>query len=221
MITRAEAAAARAAGVRALSDRPSQRRRSEHASGHGVRARFTTRDLAVTDRGVQVPGYGSITEEPYNMYDMFGPYTEIVTAGAFGKTLGASPTVEFTVNHGAGGGMPMARTSNNTLELVEDDTGLRYIAYVDITRSDVANAVKAIERGDLVEASFKFRIESGMWSPDYEEFRINVVDLDGGDVSAVNFGANPAAYTGRDRQPTPDVPDTSRVRVLLDLALAD
>lgn len=211
MITRATAAAARAAGVKAATDRPSQRRRDEHGT-LGVRASFTARDLAVTERGTEIPGYASITEEPYEMYDMFGPYTEVVTRAAFEKTLSASPTVEFTINHGAGGGLPMARTTNGTLDLTEDDTGLRFFAYVDVTRTDVANAVKATERGDLVEASFKFRIESGLWSPDYEEYRINVVNLDGGDVSAVNFGANPAAYVGRST-------DTSRLRALIAASL--
>jgi hypothetical protein len=30
-----------------------------------------------------------------------------------------------------------------------------------------------------------------LWSPDYTEYRIQEVDLDRGDVSAVNYGANP------------------------------
>ena len=56
--------------------------------------------------------------------------------------------------------------------------------------------LKALERGDLAEASFKFWITAGQWSPDYTEFRINETDLDHGDVSSVNFGANPAASSG-------------------------
>ena len=87
----------------------------------------------------------------------------------------------------------MAHTRNQTLDLAEDDTGLRYDAYVDPKRSDVKDMLKALERGDLAEASFKFRIDAGQWSPDYTEYRINAVDLHRGDVSAVNFGANPAA----------------------------
>ena len=90
----------------------------------------------------------------------------------------------------------MAHTRNDTLELSEDDTGLRYDAFVDPQRGDVGDLVRALERGDMAEASFKFRIDSGIWSPDYTEFRINAADLSGGDVSAVNFGANPSATSG-------------------------
>jgi hypothetical protein len=69
--------------------------------------------------------------------------------------------------------------------------------------------LKAYERGDLVESSFKFRIDSGKWSPDYSEYRIEAVDLNRGDVSIVNFGANP--HTGdftpkaRTEEPAPVV----------------
>lgn len=221
-----EAAAARAAGMDALADRPRERRRSD-SGGRGVApARVDEmRELVLTERdgrpAAEVPGYASITETPYEMYDMFGPYTEVVSRDAFDVTLAANPTVEFALNHGKGGGPSMASTRNNTLDLSADDTGLRYFAYVDPTRTDVADMLKAIERGDLAEASFKFRITSGQWSPDYTEYRILEVDLDGGDVSAVNFGANPHAYTGRAATtPTLD-PTLSRLRMLLDFELAE
>ena len=195
---RLQAALERAAQMRQVTDRPQQRRGS--SEGVTAFARGTLLSAEVRAKGdtssTVVVGYASVTESPYDMYDFFGPYTEVVSRGAFEKTLSASPLVEFTVNHGAGGGLPMAHTRNSTLTLSEDETGLRYEATVDPTRSDVADMLKALERGDLAEASFKFRIDSGQWSPDYSEFRINAVDLANGDVSAVNFGANPAASSG-------------------------
>lgn len=195
---RLQAALERAAQMRQVTDRPQQRRGS--SEGVTAFARGTLLSAEVRAKGdtssTVVVGYASVTESPYDMYDFFGPYTEVVSQGAFEKTLSASPLVEFTVNHGAGGGLPMAHTRNSTLTLSEDETGLRYEATVDPTRSDVADMLKALERGDLAEASFKFRIDSGQWSPDYSEFRINAVDLANGDVSAVNFGANPAASSG-------------------------
>lgn len=195
---RLQAALERAAQMRQVTDRPQQRRGS--SEGVTAFARGTLLSAEVRAKGdtssTVVVGYASVTESPYDMYDFYGPYTEVVSRGAFEKTLSASPLVEFTVNHGAGGGLPMAHTRNSTLTLSEDETGLRYEATVDPTRSDVADMLKALERGDLAEASFKFRIDSGQWSPDYSEFRINAVDLANGDVSAVNFGANPAASSG-------------------------
>lgn len=195
---RLQAALERAAQMRQVTDRPQQRRGS--SEGVTAFARGTLLSAEVRAKGdtssTVVVGYASVTESPYDMYDFYGPYTEVVSRGSFEKTLSAAPLVEFTVNHGAGGGLPMAHTRNSTLTLSEDETGLRYEATVDPTRSDVADMLKALERGDLAEASFKFRIDSGQWSPDYSEFRINAVDLANGDVSAVNFGANPAASSG-------------------------
>lgn len=196
------AASERAANVRALADRPRQRRNSEEpGASAGVRRAFQpTQELRTVQHNGQdavlVGGYASVTEEGYPMYDSFGPYTEVVSQGSFGQTLASDPLVEFTINHGAGGGLPMARTSNDTLTLSEDTIGLLFAAMVDPRRSDVQNALLAWERGDLAEASFKFYIDAGLWNPDYTEFRISSVNINRGDVSAVNFGANPAATSG-------------------------
>lgn len=185
-----------------LAARPSQRRASEATDAPAaVRMTLTPQSLVratLDDAGnAHVVGLASVTEEGYEMWDWAGPYTEVVSLDAFDATLASSPLVEFTLNHNRGGGLPMAHTRNNTLMLsaTKDggQTGLAYDASVDPTRTDVADMIKALERGDLAEASFKFRIVRGQWSPDYTEYRINEVDLHRGDVSAVNFGANPSA----------------------------
>lgn len=204
MTTLREAAEARREAVARVTDRPSQRRSAEsedaprHArvplAGVKVEAR-AAKDGA--DAGTHVVGMASITERGYEMWDLFGPYTETVSLSAFDSTLASNPTVEFTLNHNRGGGAPMASTRNGTLDLSAvkkgDDTGLSYDADVDATRNDVGDMVKALERGDLAEASFKFSIVRGQWSPDFTEYRIEEVDMDGGDVTAANFGANPHA----------------------------
>lgn len=196
-----EAAALRSVGARDVSARPSQRRHNADptASAHArVCREFTVR--ATSTSSPVVEGFASVTDTPYEMWDMYGPYTEEVSAEAFDKTLGMSPLVEFTLNHGAGGGIPMAHTRNDTLTLsiVKDtaETGLFYAATVDPTRTDVADALKAMHRGDLAESSFKFSITRGQWSPDWTTYRILEVDINRGDVSAVNFGANPYTSTG-------------------------
>ena len=40
-------------------------------------------------------GSPSVTDKPYEMYDMFGPYEEIVAREAFTDTLAAEPDVAF------------------------------------------------------------------------------------------------------------------------------
>ena len=108
MNLRETAAASRAAGIATPSDRPSQRRYCEEAgSSSGVRRAAPEIRKKKDGEPALVGGVASTTEDPYEMYDMFGPYTEVVSAGAFMKTLSTNPLVEFTINHGAGGGIPM------------------------------------------------------------------------------------------------------------------
>lgn len=133
-------------------------------------------------------GVASTVEQPYTMYDFFGEYDEVVDAGAFDRTLSNNPDVAFLLNHR---GTTMARTKSGSLELGVDDTGLIVDAYCNPERGDVRDLAHAIEDGDVDEMSFAFRIVRGQWSPDYTEYRILEVDLDRGDVSAVNYGANP------------------------------
>ena len=59
-------------------------------------------------------GQASVFDIPYEMWDMFGPYDEIVEKTALDKSLAADPDVAFLVNHR---GVTMARTTNSTLEL--------------------------------------------------------------------------------------------------------
>lgn len=209
MTDRAAAAAARAMEVRTPADRPAHRRcaADDDAPRH-ARVALDNAQVRTAPDGTDphVVGVASVVERAYEMYDMFGPYTEVVSADAFDKTLAADPLVEFTLNHNRGGGAPMASTRNGTLTLAMDKAGdlpgLTYDAQVDATRTDVADMVKALSRGDLAEASFKFRIVSGQWSPDYTEYRIQEVDMNGGDVTAANFGANPSATSALRSAPT-------------------
>ena len=67
--------------------------------------------------------------------------------------------------------------------------------------------------------SFAFRIVRGAWSPDYTEYRILEVDLDRGDVSAVNFGANPnTSIAARAKQALAALDGDLPVPVLRELA---
>ena len=136
-------------------------------------------------------GYASVTEQAYEMQDWLGPFQEVVRAGAFKKTLSESPDVAFLLNHG---GPTMARTKPGTLRLSEDDTGLHTEADLDPARPDVQIVRSGIAGGELDEMSFAFWVTRQQWSPDYEQRDILEVAIDHGDVSIVNYGANP--HTG-------------------------
>ncbi|MFD9569985.1 HK97 family phage prohead protease [Streptomyces sp. NPDC059982] len=184
---RAQAAAARStdAGTSTMAvprDRPAE---AEVRFTSKLRAKKVLRDEM---EWYEVDGYASSFERGYEMWDYFGPYTEIVSKGAADKTLAADPEVVFRFNHA---GTPMASTRNGRLELWADEAGLGQRAWLNPKRSDVQLLIQAIEDQDVREQSFMFRITEGVWSPDYTEYRINSFDLERGDVGPVTYGANP------------------------------
>lgn len=136
-------------------------------------------------------GYASVTDTPYEMEDWLGVYTETVSNGAFTKTLSEGADVPFKLNHD---GMTLARTKSGTMRLAEDSTGLHVEADLDARNPVVQGIQSAMERGDLDEMSFAFRVTRQEWNEDYTERWINEVNLNKGDVSIVNYGANP--HTG-------------------------
>jgi HK97 family phage prohead protease len=201
------AAAAQSRAQAGLAQRSAPRDRPEAADvrfGTQLRAKKVNRDGL---EYYQVEGYASAYERGYEMWDFFGPYTEVVSAGAAQKTLAASPEVVYRFNHA---GTPMAGTRNGRLELWEDEQGLGNRAYLNPKRSDVQLLVQAIEDDDVREQSFQFRITRGVWSPDYTEYRIEEFDLDRGDVGPVTYGANPhtsvAARSGEFLASIPQLP---------------
>ena len=135
---------------------------------------------------VKVTGYACTTETPYEMEDWAGTYTEIVRAGAFTKTLAEQADVRLLLNHD---GIPLARTKSGTLNLAEDEAGLKFDADLDPSSSVVQDVRSAMQRGDLDQCSFAFRVTRQEWSRDYEQRDILEVELY--DVSLVTYPANP------------------------------
>lgn len=135
-------------------------------------------------------GHASVVNTPYEMWDSFGPYMEVIDGAAFTRTLAAEPDVAFLVNHK---GVTMARTTNDSLRLRMDAVGLAVEAWLNPKRQDVSDLVVAIQDRDVTEMSFAFMLGDGggEWTPDMQTFRIRDLDLNRGDVSAVNYGANP------------------------------
>lgn len=154
-------------------------------------------DDAATE--VELTGYASTFQE-YEMYG--GPanygWIEQLDRHAFDKTLREKPDVMLLINHE---GMPLARTKSGTLELSVDDGGLKVRAMLDRSDPDVQRLESKMRRGDMDEMSFAFRVKSQTWSatddfPDDSQAHrmINEVSLHKGDVSVVNYGANPTTH---------------------------
>jgi HK97 family phage prohead protease len=135
-------------------------------------------------------GYASVFNSPYDV--MGGPpfgWREVVDPHAFDTTLGAKPDLHLLINHE---GMPLARTKSGTLRLAADTQGLHVEAGLDPSDPDVQRLAPKMGRGDMDEMSFAFRTKRDEWSDDDSERRLLEVSLHKGDVSVVNFGANPA-----------------------------
>lgn len=195
MTSRLAAAAARGQSVRAAADRPSERRCAEEVGSAPivrVKAKIELRDAGENSDGtVHFSGYASITDTGYEMYDMFGPYTEMVTSGAFAESLArADLDVPLVLQHQDL--RRIARTTNGSLILSEDENGLLVDApSLDLADHDVAYIVPKLRAGLIDEMSFKFRITGGEWSPDWMEYHINNADIHRGDTAIVGYGANP------------------------------
>ena len=211
------AAQARALGIAAPADRPSQRRAAEVAGSKAATrapSLLEVRAKADTDGGLQFHGVASVTERAYEMWDMYGPYNEIIAAGAFAESLArADLDVPLVLGHDSM--RRIARTTTGSLVLLETDEGLDVLADLDPADADVAYILPKLRAGLIDEMSFMFRILSGQWSPDYSEYRITRVDIHRGDVAIVGYGANPFTSAEARKAPAHDLR-----AALLALALA-
>ncbi len=148
---------------------------------------------------ITLTGYAS-TFEPYEMYG--GPaaygWIEQLDPHAFDKTLRDKPDLHLLINHE---GMPLARTKSGTLKLSVDSHGLKVEARLDRSDPDVQRLEPKMRRGDMDEMSFAFRVKAQKWeaAPGFEDDpqslrTILEVNLQKGDVSVVNWGANDTTH---------------------------
>ena len=159
---------------------------------HDTERRIFGADLELrNDAGagqLRLVGHACRTNVPYEV----GDFVETITRGAFGDCLASNPDVVLLLNHS---GLPLARTKSRTLTLSEDDLGLRVSALLDREDPDVRSLIPKMNRGDLDEMSFAFRVPSGgqSWTKDRSRRTITRCDINHGDVSLVTFGANSAS----------------------------
>ncbi len=148
-------------------------------------------DLVVTraddDPIARHVGYALVYDFAYDVAG--GPpwgWTEEIGAGACNGCL--RDDVRYLLNHD---GLPMARTVNRTLVLDDDDRGLHSDASVDLRQTIAADLTIAIERGDIDQMSFAFRVARQEWNDDYTVRRILEFEQLF-DTSSVTYPANPA-----------------------------
>jgi HK97 family phage prohead protease len=150
------------------------------------RRTFTVRDVEARqadDGTMTLRGYAAV----FNEASVPLPFIETIAPGAFRKTLSETPDVRLLINHE---GLPLARTKNGTLTLTEDDRGL----FMDATIADTnegRDLYKLVERGDVDQMSFAFRVIRQKYNDDRSQRTLTEVSLADGDVSIVTYPAYP------------------------------
>ena len=168
-------------------DLETRKAKAELLKGREVRRMPTSSmECRSSDGTITFRGVASSVDSPYDM----GYYTESIARGAFDKTLARGPDVQLLINHE---GLPISRTTNGSLRLFATDVGLEFEGTASADDPDAARVAAKIDSGLMDQCSFAFRVVDQDWDHGVESSTrsIREVSLDRGDVSVVNYGANP------------------------------
>lgn len=113
-------------------------------------------EVRAENDGLTVEGYAAVFNQPT---DIGGYFREQIAPGAFKEAIGRDDVV-FLINHD---GLPLARTRSGTLDLTEDDHGLKIRSVLDPSDPDVQSIAGKMKRGDLDKMSFAFYPEREEW----------------------------------------------------------
>jgi hypothetical protein len=106
-------------------------------------------EMRQEEDSVRVVGHAAVFNQET---DIGGFFREVIRPGAFAKVIGRDD-VPFLIEHQD---LPLARTRSGTLELIEDDIGLKLESELDALDPDVKRIVPKMRRGDLDKMSFAF-----------------------------------------------------------------
>jgi HK97 family phage prohead protease len=117
---------------------------------------FNVQNLELREEGDSnvVVGYASVFN---TLSNDLGNFKEIISKEAFEGRL--NDDVRFLINHE---GLPLARTTNDTLKLTTDETGLRYEAKVANT-STGRDLLELMRNGTINQSSFAFVVDDDSW----------------------------------------------------------
>jgi hypothetical protein len=166
-------------------------------------------------------GYAALWDVEYDV--LGGPpigWTEVVRRQAVTSVMASDPDIRFLIDHA---GVPLARTKSGTLKAGADDVGFHSdVDELDMANPDAQRVRSAVERGDIDQMSWAFRVSADgqTWNEDYTYREIVGVSRIY-DHSLVTFPANAATAMGR-KQKRSDTAERSnlgllRLRAELDL----
>jgi HK97 family phage prohead protease len=187
-----------------------------------IEARMVTRRIELRAGAEDVfglEGYAAVWDVWYEV--LGGPpwgWSERVLRAAVTPALAEGQDVRFLIDHA---GIPLARTRSGTLMVADDELGLRTdVPQLDLRNPDAQRVRSAVDRGDIDQMSWAFRVSNQEWNEDYTERTITGVKRVY-DVSLVTFPANPATAMARKPAAAPAKRsglDLAKARLELDLA---
>lgn len=123
--------------------------------------------------GNHLEGYAIVFDSPTELVENGRRFVEVVKP----QKLKLAKDVILTLNHDPK--TLLARTSSGTLQLTQDERGLKFA--VDLPDTTAGRDAKVlIERGDLYGASFTFSINKEVWTKDFKQrdlTSINVIEV--------------------------------------------
>lgn len=140
-------------------------------------------EIRSDEQGVRVSGYAAVFGEEA---DIGGMFREVIAPGAFRAAIARGDDVVFLVNHD---GLPLARSRSGTLQLAEDERGLKIETVLDAEDPDVRAVVPKMKRGDLDKMSFAFRATKQEWDETTNPPKRTIMEVELFDVSIVTTPA--------------------------------
>lgn len=167
--------------ARAALLRGSRERRMRHSTSGDCEIRMGSNGL------LHFEGVFCRFDDPYEVTDRFGTFTETADPKVLARTLNANPDTVLNINHD---GLPLARTTSGYLTLSTTERAGIAVADMEPRDPDVQRIQYKVERGDMPDMSWAFRCIQDVWNDDQTERRLMEASIDGGDVSIVTTGAN-------------------------------
>lgn len=136
------------------------------------------------ERGPMISGYAAV----FNALSLdLGGFVERIQPGAFAASL-VEDDQRALWNHNAD--LILGRRKAGTLELEEDETGLRFVINPPDTQAG-RDALASLKRGDVDQMSFSFYVQEDGWEKDGGQIVRTLKKVKVMEVSPVTFPAYP------------------------------
>ena len=139
-------------------------------------------EFRADSEGKTLEGYASVFDSETDM----GEFREVISPGAFTKTL-QEADVRCLWNHNAD--IVLGRNKSGTLELSEDETGLKIKCLPSENSQQARDCVDAVKRGDVSQMSFGFYPMKDEWTGDGDKPLRIIREAALFDVSPVTYPA--------------------------------